>query len=136
MVGIVIVSHSRKIAEGVVELCRQMAASVPMAAAGGLEDGEYTLGGQSIFVKGIECRLQDGTIAGSVLKMNDAVRNFRDHAGVPLHEAVNCASLYAARSIGTDAAKGSLEAGKDADIVLMDGDCGVRAVFVGGVKKV
>ena len=39
MVGIVIVSHSQKIAEGVVELCRQMAASVPMAAAGGLEDG-------------------------------------------------------------------------------------------------
>ncbi len=104
--------------------------------AGGLEDGEYTLGGQPIFVKGIECRLQDGTIAGSVLKMNNAVRNFRDHAGVPLHEAVNCASLYAARSIGADAAKGSLEAGKDADIVLMDADCGVRAVFVGGVKKV
>ena len=39
MVGIVIVSHSQKIAEGVVELAKQMAASVPMAAAGGLEDG-------------------------------------------------------------------------------------------------
>ena len=43
--------------------------------AGGLEDGEYTLGGQPIFVKGIECRLADGTIAGSVLKLNEAVRN-------------------------------------------------------------
>lgn len=103
--------------------------------AGGLEDGEYTLGGQPIFVNGIECRLADGTIAGSVLKMNDAVRNFRDHAGVPMHEAVNCASLYAARSVGVDGCKGSLEAGKDADIVLMDEACGVRAVFVGGVKK-
>lgn len=103
--------------------------------AGGLEDGEYTLGGQPIFVNGIECRLADGTIAGSVLKMNDAVRNFRDHAGVPLHEAVNCASLYAARSVGVDGCKGSLEAGKDADIVLMDEACGVCAVFVGGVKK-
>lgn len=104
--------------------------------AGGLADGEYTLGGQPIFVHGIECRLKDGTIAGSVLKMNDAVRNYRDHAGVPFYEAVNCASLYAARSIGVDACKGSLTAGKDADIVLMDGDCAVRGVFVGGVKKV
>lgn len=104
--------------------------------AGGLADGEYTLGGQPIFVNGIECRLADGTIAGSVLKMNNAVRNFRDHAHVPMHEAVNCASLYAARSVGADGCKGSLEAGKDADIVLMDGACGVRKVFVGGVQKV
>ena len=104
--------------------------------AGGLKDGEYTLGGQAIYVKGIECRLADGTIAGSVLKMNDAVRNYRDHAGVSFHEAINCASLYAAKSIGVDACKGSLESGKDADIVLLDGDCGVHGVFVGGVKKV
>ena len=104
--------------------------------AGGLSDGEYTLGGQPIFVKGIECRLADGTIAGSVLKMNNAVRNFRDHAHVPFYEAVNCASLYAARSVGVDNCKGSLEAGKDADVVLMDEACDVRAVFVGGVRKV
>jgi len=103
--------------------------------AGGLEDGEYTLGGQPIYVKGIECRLADGTIAGSVLKMNDAVRNYRDHAGVPFHEAVHCASLYAARSIGMDRCKGSLEAGKDADIVLLDENCGVHGAFVGGVRK-
>ncbi|MBR5230830.1 MAG: N-acetylglucosamine-6-phosphate deacetylase [Clostridia bacterium] len=103
--------------------------------AGGLADGEYTLGGQPIFVKGIECRLQDGTIAGSVLKMNDAVRNYRDHAHVPFHEAVNCASLYAARSVGMGDSKGSLEAGKDADIVLLDEECRVHGVFAGGVRK-
>lgn len=39
MVGIVIVSHSEKVAQGVLELCKQMAANVPMAAAGGLPDG-------------------------------------------------------------------------------------------------
>ena len=104
--------------------------------AGGLKDGEYTLGGQPIYVKGIECRLADGTIAGSVLKMNDAVRTYRDHAGVAFYEAVNCASLYAARSIGVDGCKGSLDAGKDADIVLLDEDCGVHGVFAGGVRKV
>ena len=104
--------------------------------AGGLADGEYTLGGQPIFVKGIECRLQDGTIAGSVLKMNDAVRNFRDHAHIPFCEAVNCASLYAARSVGVADYKGSLEAGKDADIVLLDENCAVHGVFSLGIRKI
>lgn len=103
--------------------------------AGGLADGQYTLGGQPIFVRGIECRLADGTIAGSVLKMNDAVRNYRDHARVPLYEAVHCASLAPARSVGLDAAKGSLTPGKDADVLLLDGDCRVRGVWVAGEKK-
>lgn len=103
--------------------------------AGGLADGEYTLGGQPIFVKGIECRLQDGTIAGSVLKMNDAVRNFRDHAGVTMAQAVRAASLNAAASAGLAEHKGSLENGKDADIVLMDDACRVQRTFVRGVCK-
>ncbi len=97
--------------------------------AGGLGDGEYTLGGQPIFVKGIACRLKDGTIAGSVLKMNDAVRNYRDHAGAPMYEAVACASLHPAESVGMAGRKGSLLPGRDADILLMDGDCGIRKVF-------
>ncbi len=103
--------------------------------AGGLEDGEYTLGGQPIFVKGIECRLADGTIAGSVLKLNKAVQNLRDHAGISMAEAVNAASLNAAASIGEDATKGSLAAGKDADIAIMDKDCTVEKTFVRGVLK-
>ena len=103
--------------------------------AGGLEDGEYTLGGQPIFVKGIECRLQDGTIAGSVLKLNDAVRNFRDHASVPMWKAVRAASLNAAQSAGVAERKGSLDSGKDADIVLMDEDCRVLKTYVRGVCR-
>ncbi len=86
--------------------------------AGGLADGEYTLGGQPIFVKGIECRLADGTIAGSVLKLNHAVRNLIENTDLPVWEAVNAASLNPAKRIGVDACKGSLEAGKDADIVI------------------
>lgn len=103
--------------------------------AGGLKDGEYTLGGQPIFVKGIECRLADGTIAGSVLRLNNAVKNFRDHTGVSLREAVNAASLHAAEAIGISRIKGSLAAGKDADIILMDHDCAVHATFVRGTQK-
>lgn len=101
----------------------------------GMPDGEYELGGQKFVLKGIECRLLDGTIAGSVLKLNQGVRNFRDYASVSMHEAVRAASLNAAASIGVADCKGSLEAGKDADIVLMDGDCNVLRTIVGGVTK-
>jgi len=103
--------------------------------AGGLSDGQYTLGGQPIFVKGIECRLADGTIAGSVLKLNNAVRNLRDHAGLSMLDAVHAASLNAANCIGMSARKGSIKQGKDADIILMDDACQVSAVFVRGTLK-
>lgn len=99
--------------------------------AGGLPDGEYSLGGQPIFVKGIECRLADGTIAGSVLKLNDAVRNLRENAHLSLCEAVNAASLNPARRLGL-AAKGSLERGKDADIVICTEDLHILRTIVGG----
>ena len=100
--------------------------------AGGLEDGEYTLGGQPIFVKGVECRLADGTIAGSVLKLNHAVRNYLRATGCPVWEAVNAASLTPAKVIHVDDRKGSLEPGKDADIAILDGDFEVRSTIIGG----
>lgn len=103
--------------------------------AGGLGDGEYTLGGQPIFVEGIACRLADGTIAGSVLKMNEAVRNWREHSGAPMYEAVACASLHPAASVGVAERKGSLLPGRDADLLLLEEDCGVRAVFRAGCRK-
>lgn len=86
--------------------------------AGGLADGEYTLGGQPIFVKGIECRLADGTIAGSVLRLNHAVRNLLENTSMPVWAAVNAASLNPAKRIGAANRKGSLEKGKDADVVI------------------
>lgn len=103
--------------------------------AGGLPDGEYTLGGQPIFVKGIECRLADGTIAGSVLHLNDAVRNLYQHGGVTRLQAVHAASLSPARAIGADKHKGSILAGKDADLVLMNDSFEIAAVYVRGVRK-
>ncbi|HPY95133.1 MAG TPA: N-acetylglucosamine-6-phosphate deacetylase [Clostridia bacterium] len=103
--------------------------------AGGLGDGEYTLGGQRIFVNGIQCRLADGTIAGSVLKLNEAVRNLRGHANLNTAQAVAAASLHPAFAIGAQDKKGSLEAGKDADIVLFDRDMNARAVYIAGRLK-
>ncbi len=100
--------------------------------AGGLADGEYSLGGQPIFVKGIECRLADGTIAGSVLKLNDAVRNVWQNTKLPLPEVVRMASLNPACAIGVQQSKGSLEQGKDADIAIVDEAMQVQATLLGG----
>ena len=88
--------------------------------AGGMPDGEYDLGGQPIFLKGIECRLADGTIAGSVLKLNSAVKNVINHPDLPVYEVFNMASLNPAKAIRCSDRIGSLEAGKDADIIIAD----------------
>ena len=88
--------------------------------AGGMPDGEYDLGGQPIFLKGIECRLADGTIAGSVLKLNHAVRNVIQHTDLPIYEVFKMASLNPARAIHCDERLGSLEEGKDADVIIAD----------------
>ena len=93
--------------------------------AGGMPDGEYELGGQPIFLKGIECRLADGTIAGSVLKLNEAVRNVINHTDLPAYEVFNMASLNPAKAIRCDERIGSLEKGKDADIIIADKDINI-----------
>ncbi len=101
-----------------------------------LPDGPHDQGGQTVIVSGIRLRFPDGTIAGSALTMDRAVRNFREHTGLPLHEVVNMASLYPARSIGVDDQKGSLEAGKDADILIADRDFNVLQTYVRGERVV
>ncbi|MBQ6959492.1 MAG: N-acetylglucosamine-6-phosphate deacetylase [Clostridia bacterium] len=101
----------------------------------GMPDGEYENGGQVFVLKGIECRLKDGTIAGSVLKLNQGVRNLRDYGYIPLYAAVRAASLNAAESAHLEDRKGSLAPGKDADIILMDEDCNVLRTIVRGVCK-
>lgn len=99
---------------------RKMVLITDCTRAGGMPDGEYTLGGQPIFLKGIECRLADGTIAGSVLKLNNAVKNVIEHTPLPVNEVFNMASLNPATAIHCADRIGSLEEGKDADIIITD----------------
>ncbi|EJA6664643.1 TPA: N-acetylglucosamine-6-phosphate deacetylase [Clostridioides difficile] len=88
--------------------------------AGGLEDGNYSLGGQKVIVKGNEARLENGALAGSVLSLNKMVFNFLDNTNLKVNEAINLASLNPATSLGINDKKGSLEIGKDADIAVFD----------------
>ena len=99
--------------------------------AGGLPDGVYELGGQTVYVNGIRCLLSDGVIAGSVLKLNEAVRNAAAN-GLTVCEAVNSASLYPAMAIGLDGERGSITVGKRADLVICDGDFNIKNVYRGG----
>ena len=88
-----------------------------------------------VILKGKEARLPDGTIAGSVLHLNQGVKNLRDWGHLPMYAAVRCASLNVACSIGMEKRKGSLAAGKDADIVLMDRDCQILRTISHGETK-
>lgn len=101
-------------------------------AAGGLPPGEYTLGGAPVVADGILCRRPDGTIAGSVLTLLQGVQNVCEHTAIPLWECVNCASLNPAGVLGLANRKGSLEPGKDADVVITDRHFTVTATILGG----
>ncbi len=103
--------------------------------AGGLPYGEYTLGGAKIIYRDIVCRLEDGTVAGSVLHLNHGVRNVWKNSSIPLYECVNCASLNPATTLGIDDRKGSIEVGKDADIILLDENFEVQKTIIGGKIK-
>jgi len=101
-------------------------------SAAGLADGEYRLGGLQVFVKDGTARLEDETLAGSTLTMDKAVKNFMTVSGCPLPEAVRTASLNPARVFGLEARKGSIEEGKDADLVIFDEKFNVRYTIIGG----
>ena len=103
--------------------------------AGGLPEGEYTLGGSKIIYRGIVCRLEDGTVAGSVLKLNKGVWNVYTNSNIPLWECVNGASLNPATTLGIDKSKGSIEVGKDADIIITDNEFNVQKTIIGGISK-
>ncbi|MFC0187767.1 N-acetylglucosamine-6-phosphate deacetylase [Fictibacillus aquaticus] len=99
-----------------------------------LGEGMYTLGGQDVTVRDGTAVLKDGTLAGSVLKMNDAVKNMRQFTSCSIEEIVKMTSENPAKELGIYSSKGSLEAGKDADLVMMSKEGEVLAAFCRGKK--
>lgn len=92
-------------------------------AAQGVGDGVFTLADFQIQVRGNLCTLLDGvTIAGSVLTMNGAARNALQFTGMDLVDLAHTAALIPAEACGVADRKGSLEAGKDADIAIFQPD--------------
>ncbi len=96
----------------------------------GLPEGETELGGQRVLVRGGAARLPGGSLAGSVLTLDVALRN-AVASGLSVPRASGLASSVAARYLGLDD-RGVLAPGMRADLVVLDGDLAVRSVVVGG----
>jgi N-acetylglucosamine-6-phosphate deacetylase len=97
-----------------------------------LPDGEYAIDERTVRVKDGVVRLPDGTLAGSTLTMDRALQNFMRATGQPLEAIWQTSSLNAARSIHLADRKGSLEVGKDADLVLVDEQINVHLTVAEG----
>jgi N-acetylglucosamine-6-phosphate deacetylase len=97
----------------------------------GMPEGEYAIDDRMVAIRDGAVRLPDGTLAGSILTMERALANVAAATGRPLAELWPMSSRNAARAIGAGS-KGSLEVGKDADLVLLDADFDVVFTLVGG----
>ena len=101
----------------------------------GLPAGTRTLFGGNLielYEDGSAHLVGAGNLAGSTLKVNQGLRNLVEMAGVPWQTAINSCTINPARLIGVEASKGSITAGKDADIVILGDDYNVEAVYVCG----
>ncbi|KAB2369650.1 N-acetylglucosamine-6-phosphate deacetylase [Actinomadura montaniterrae] len=102
-------------------------------AAAGMGDGDYRLGVMDVQVRDGRATLAGGTsIAGSTITMADAFRRAVAVLGLPIEAAAVAASLVPARALGLDSRVGSLEPGKDADLVVLNDDMSVHRVMKAG----
>ena len=100
--------------------------------AAGMGDGEYTLGGLPVHMKGGLATLADGTLAGSATNLFDCMRA-AVRMGISKEDAVRAATLNPAVAIGIDSECGSLRAGKKADILVTDREFHLREVIKSGL---
>ncbi|WP_066871842.1 N-acetylglucosamine-6-phosphate deacetylase [Clostridium mediterraneense] len=97
-----------------------------------MPDGKYSLGGQDVIVENGAARLLNGALAGSVLTLDNAVRNVYKNSEYPLYEVVKMASYNGAKFCKVDDRKGQIKEGFDADLLLFDEDINIKSVFVNG----
>ncbi len=99
--------------------------------AAGLSDGQYTLGGQEVTVKGRLAALADGTIAGSATDLMSCMVSAVSF-GIPLADAVTAAAVNPAKALGLYDRFGSLDVGKEANVAVLRPDLSLRAVLFRG----
>lgn len=85
-----------------------------------MPDGESNLGGQLVIVKNGEARLVNGALAGSVLKMNDAIKNLCLKVDVSFEDAIDFATINPAKNLGIFDSVGSIRQGKKANLTVLD----------------
>ncbi len=92
-------------------------------------EGVFDLGGQKVIVKNNEARLENGVLAGSVLTMNNALKNMLTYSDCSLPEIVKMTSYNAAKSLNVHHYKGDIKKGADADLVVIDKHFQIKQVF-------
>lgn len=97
-----------------------------------MPDGNYSLGGQTVVLKDNACRLEDGTLAGSVLTTVKAFNNLLNKEGITLLNLVQMLSENPAKKLGVFDRMGSIDVGKFANLVLMTSEGSIQSVFVRG----
>lgn len=117
-------AYRAKGADGIVIITDSMRAK-------GMPNGEYDLGGQKVIVKDGEARLESGNLAGSVLRFDDAFLNMMKFTDCSVAEAVKMSSTNAAQEFNLEG-KGQLEAGFDADMLIMDETYHIEQTILGG----
>lgn len=97
-----------------------------------LGEGLSELGGQKVIVKNGEARLENGALAGSILKMNDAIKNLVLKLDVPFTSAIDYATINPAKNLNLFDSIGSIEVGKKANLTILDGEFNVHLTIRDG----
>ncbi|MEL6152348.1 MAG: N-acetylglucosamine-6-phosphate deacetylase [Chloroflexota bacterium] len=100
--------------------------------AGGMPDGDYPVDERTLYVRNGVAQLEDGTLAGSTLTMDAALRNFMAATGSDLDMVYEASSTTPAEAAGLSDVTGSIAPGKDADMVLLDADLNVKMTIAQG----
>jgi N-acetylglucosamine-6-phosphate deacetylase len=100
--------------------------------AAGLEDGTYELGGQTVISENGFAKLTDGTLAGSTLNLNKAVKNMVHLFDTPIIDAVKMASTNPAKAINVYDTIGSIDINKQADLILFDDEIKISKIIKNG----
>ncbi|MFZ7945213.1 N-acetylglucosamine-6-phosphate deacetylase [Neobacillus sp. 19] len=103
--------------------------------AGGMPEGHYQLGEFPVEVKNGAARLENGSLAGSILQLIDAVRNVVDWGIAAPEEAIYMASTAPAKSIELDRECGKIAAGLDADFIVLTPELELTATYLDGVCR-
>ena len=98
--------------------------------AGCMKCGSYDLGGRAVEVKDGKALLEDGTLAGSVLKMNEALYNMKKYTSMNMIDAINSVTKIPAQKLKIK--KGQIKKGYDSDIVIFDKDFNIISTIIDG----
>lgn len=105
------------------------------ASPAGTDMTEFMFEGKRCFHKDGQLRNEEGSLAGSVLTMDQGVRNLVEHVGISLEEALRMASLYPAKAVNIDDRYGRIASGYTADLVILDEKIKLTDVIVKGKSR-